>query len=103
MVGWFFTKSFLFKLININHLIEANQYVTCLHGLLKLSFILYLVFASGQTYTREPSLPILRYSDPPPQPSDPPFEPEPPIPIGTYLVSLYTKCMCSVLGQIIIY
>jgi hypothetical protein len=56
----------------------------------KLTSISYLVFAGGQTYTREPSLPILRYSDPPPQPDISPPEREPPILTGTYLVSLCT-------------
>jgi hypothetical protein len=57
----------------------------------KLTSILYLVFAGGQTYTRETSLPILHYSLPPLIPSIPPPEPEPPILTGTYLVSLCTK------------
>jgi hypothetical protein len=69
---------------------------------IKLTSISYLVFAGVQTYTRESSLPILRYSDPPPQPDISPPEPEPPILIGIYMFSLCTKCMWLVLGQIII-
>jgi hypothetical protein len=82
----------------------SNHYLLKNDGAhIKLTSILYLVFAGGQTYTRETSLPILRYSLPPLIPSSPPTEPEPPMLTGAYLFSLYTKCMWLVLGQIIIF
>jgi hypothetical protein len=55
----------------------------------KLTSISYLVLAGAQTYTREPSLPILRDSDPPLQHYISPPEPEPPILTGTYLFFVY--------------